>query len=84
VVEDFAAVPLPLDVAEFHSYAVDWTADRADFRVDGRLVRSTPRPPWYPVQLMLAVFDFPERSTGDDAAAVPELVVDWIAGSAAR
>ncbi|WP_369140720.1 glycoside hydrolase family 16 protein [Modestobacter versicolor] len=82
VADDFAAVRLPLDVAEFHTYAVDWTPERVDFLVDGARVRSAARPPWYPVQMMLAVFDFPERSTGDDTDAVPELVVDWIAGSA--
>jgi hypothetical protein len=82
VVEDFAAPRLPLDVAGFHTYAVDWTAERADFLVDGAVVRSTPRPPWYPVQMMVAVFDFPDRSAGDDAELVPELVVDWLRGSA--
>jgi hypothetical protein len=80
VAEDFTAVRLPLDVSEFHSYAVDWTAERAEFSVDGTVVRSTPRPPWYPVQQMIAVFDFPDRSVGDDAAAVPELVVDRVRG----
>jgi hypothetical protein len=27
---------------------------------------------------MLAVFDFPEKSTGGDTEEVPELIVDWI------
>jgi hypothetical protein len=30
------------------------------------------------MQLMLAVFDFPEWSTGDDADAVPEFWVDYV------
>ena len=34
----------------------------------------------YPLQLMLAVFDFPDRSVGDDGDLVPELVVDWVRG----
>lgn len=80
VTEDFAAVTLPIDLAEFHTYAVDWTPDAAEFLVDGEPVRSCPRPPSYPMQLMLAVFDFPEQSTGDDADAVPELVVDYLRG----
>ena len=63
-------------IAEFHTYAVDWTSDRAEFFVDGGLVRSCPRPPSYPMQMMLAVFDFPQQSTGEDADAVPSLVVD--------
>lgn len=32
------------------------------------------------MQMMLAVFDFPEMSTGDDAAAVPSLIVDCLRG----
>jgi hypothetical protein len=80
VVEDFAAVRLPIDVARFHTYAVNWTADRVDFFVDGTFVRGCPNPPGYPMQTMLAVFDFPDRSTGDDDGAVPELVVDYLRG----
>ena len=76
--EDFAAPRLPIDVAEFHDYAVDWRAEEAAFLVDGELVRTCPRPPAYPMQMMVAVFDFPDRSTGDDADVVPELVVDHL------
>lgn len=78
--EDFEAVRLPIDVADFHSYAVDWTPERVDFLVDGDLVRSCPNPPSYPLQMMIAVFDFPDRSTGADGDAVPELVVDHVRG----
>jgi Glycosyl hydrolases family 16 len=80
VPEDFEAVRLPIDVAQFHTYAVDWTPERVEFSVDGEHVRSCPRPPTYPMQMMIAVFDFPERSTGDDADAVPVLEIDWIRG----
>lgn len=80
VTEDFEAVRLPIDVAEFHTYAVDWTAEKADFLVDSELVRSCLSPPAYPMQMMVAVFDFPEKSTGDDADAVPELIVDYLRG----
>ena len=62
--EDFEAVRLPLDLAEFHTYACDWTSDRVDHLVDGEVVRRTEGPPRYPLQLMLAVFDFPNRSVG--------------------
>jgi hypothetical protein len=75
---DFAAPRLPIDVGEFHDYAVDWTAERAEFSVDGELVRTCPRPPAYPMQMMVAVFDFPDRSTGADADLVPRLAVDHL------
>jgi hypothetical protein len=32
------------------------------------------------MQLMLAVFDFPDWSTGDDDLLVPQLVVDRVSG----
>ena len=80
VSENFDAVRLPIDLAEFHNYAVDWSTDKVDFLVDGTLVRSCPRPPSYPMQMMLAVFDFPEESSSDDAGAVPALIVDYVRG----
>jgi Glycosyl hydrolases family 16 len=80
IVEDFEAVRLPLDISEFHTYAVDWTTDRVDFYVDGELIRGCAYPPTYPMQMMVAVFDFPEKSTGDDSDAVPELIVDYLRG----
>jgi hypothetical protein len=80
VSEDFGAVRLPIDVAQFHTYAVDWTPEKADFLVDGEQVQSSRLPPSYPMQMMLAVFDFPEQSTGDDGDAVPAFVVDYVRG----
>jgi glycosyl hydrolase family 16 len=78
VPEDFEAVRLDLDLNDFHLYAVDWTPDRADFSVDGTLIRTCPSPPSYPMQLMLAVFDFPDDGPSDDQA--PEFVIDYIRG----
>jgi len=78
---DFAAPRLAIDVAEPHLYAVDWDASEAVFSVDGRPVRRCARPPSYPLQLMLAVFDFPGWSRGDDDHLVPRMVVDRVAGS---
>jgi hypothetical protein len=79
--QDFAAPRLPIDVTRPHVYAVAWDAEEARFTVDGTVVRRCPRPPTYPLQLMLAVFDFPEWSVGDDDHLVPTLVVDRIAGT---
>jgi hypothetical protein len=82
VTEDFEAVRLRIDVADFHTYAVDWTAEKADFLVDGLLVRSCPGPPAYPMQLMIAAFDFPAESDGADDQRVPTLIVDYVRGYA--
>lgn len=75
---DFEAPRLPIDITDWHTYGVDWTPERVDYRVDGGLVRTTRHPPTYPMQLMIAVFDFPDWSSGDDAGAIPELWVDSV------
>ena len=69
-----------VDPAAFHTYAVDWDDRAAVFSVDGVEVRRCPQPPTYPMQAMVAVYDFPEWSVGDDDHLVPELVVDHVAG----
>ncbi|MBZ5741052.1 glycoside hydrolase family 16 protein, partial [Nocardioides mangrovi] len=57
--QDFAAPRVEVDVAEMHTYAVDWDADTAVFTVDDEVVRRCAGPPTYPLQVMVAVFDFP-------------------------
>ena len=78
--QDFDAPRLPIDPADFHTYAVDWNADYAVFSVDGQEVRRCPHPPTYPLQVMIAVYDFPGWSVGGDDHLVPELVVDHVGG----
>ena len=78
--QDFAAPRLPIDVADFHDLRRRLGPDEAVFSVDGEEVRRCPDPPAYPLQLMVAVFDFPEWSTGEDDHLVPALVVDRISG----
>ena len=74
--EDFTANPLPIDVAEFHRYAVDWLPGSLTFSVDGDVVKRVDQSPDYPVQLMLAVFDFPDKADpAATAVPVPELIV---------
>jgi len=79
--EDFAAPRVRIDVVEPHLYAVEWDAGEAVFSVDGAVLRRCPRPPTYPLQLMLTIYDFPNWSTGEDDHLVPRLVVDRIAGT---
>ena len=81
LVHDFAAPRVPVDVTDWHVYAVRWDADEAVFTVDGRHVRTCRNPPTYPLQVMIAVFDFPEWSRGDDDHLVPAYELDWISGS---
>ncbi len=81
LVEEFSADPLAIDVAEFHTYGVDWQPGSLAFTVDGRVVRRIDQAPDYPVQLMIGVFDFPAKAApGDLAVPVPELVVSHVHG----
>jgi Glycosyl hydrolases family 16 len=79
--EEFAADPLPIDVTDLHTYAVDWLPGSLTFTVDGEIVKRVAQSPNYPVQLMLAVFDFPGKA--DPAASevpVPQLIVTDVIG----
>jgi hypothetical protein len=79
--EDFAADPLPLDVTDFHTYAVDWRPGLLVFTVDGEVVRAVGQAPDYPVQLMLGVFDFPAKGDpSHETPPTPEMVVSHVAG----
>ena len=84
LVEEFATDPLAIDVAEFHTYGVDWRPGSLAFTVDGEVVRRLDQAPDYPMQLMIGVFDFPaHESVGSGAAGdppVPELVVRHVRG----
>jgi hypothetical protein len=81
LVHDFAAPRVPIDVSDWHEYAVRWDAHEAVFTVDGEHVRTCARPPTYPLQVMVAVFDFPDWSRGDDDHLVPAFELDRIAGA---
>jgi Glycosyl hydrolases family 16 len=81
LVEEFAAGPLGIDVAEFHTYGVDWRPGSLEFTVDGDVVRRLDQAPDYPMQLMIGVFDFPAKAAADDGQVpVPQLVVSHVRG----
>jgi hypothetical protein len=79
--EQWSTVPLDLEVTDFHTYAVDWQPGSLVFTVDGAEVRRIDQSPDYPVQLMLAVFDFPGKARPGDEVLVPELIVSHVRGS---
>jgi Glycosyl hydrolases family 16 len=79
ITDDFTAPRLAIDVAEPHVYAAEWRPGRVDFFVDGEHVRAVDQAPDYPMQLMLAVFDFPEKAGPDDH--VPQFAVDHVRGA---
>jgi hypothetical protein len=78
ITDEFDAPRLEIDVSAPHLYAADWRAGRVDFLVDGEHVRTVRQAPDYPMQMMVAVFDFPEKG---GPPHVPSLAVDLVRGS---
>lgn len=72
LVEEFAAPRRELDVAQWHTYGIEWSPAGVRWLVDGVETSRSAQSPEYPMLLILGVFDFPGRS---DPSAVPELVV---------
>ena len=77
---DFEAPRLEIDVTRFHDYAADWRPGRVDFLVDGEHVKTVREAPAYPMQMMVAVFDFPDKAGSAPPDHVPELAVDHVRG----
>ena len=78
--DEFEAPRMPIDVTEFHVYAADWRPGCVDFLIDGECMKTVAQAPDYPMQMMVAVFDFPERAGEAPPEHVPELVVDEVRG----
>ena len=56
--DDFAKVPVPIDLDAFHDFAAAWTPSGVTFFVDGDAIRHVEQSPDYPMQLMLGIYDF--------------------------
>jgi hypothetical protein len=79
--DGFDAPTLAIDVSEHHVYAADWRPGRVDFLVDGEHVKTVEQAPAYPMEIIIAVFDFPEHAgASDHADHVPQLAVDYVGG----
>jgi Glycosyl hydrolases family 16 len=76
--EEWDAPRVAIDVSEHHVYAADWQPGRVDFTIDGEHVKTVHQAPDYPMQMMVAVFDFPAKPGPADH--VPEFAVDWVRG----
>lgn len=78
--EEWRAEPVELDATEFHVYAVDWRSDRVDFFIDNQLVKTAHQAPAYAMQLMLAIYQFPDRIGTGPAHYPQQFVVDYVRG----
>lgn len=79
--QDFVDPRLAIAVEDFHTYSVRWEPGTAEFSVDGEVVHTSPQAPSYPMQIMIAVFDFPAWPSANPEH-VPELVVDYVSHAA--
>ncbi|GID29070.1 glycoside hydrolase family 16 protein [Paractinoplanes brasiliensis] len=83
--EEWATTTLPIDVSDFHTYGVSWRPGSLAFSVDGEVVKRVGQAPDYPVQLEIAVFDFPGRAhLVEGSVPEPELVVSHVRGRPAQ
>ena len=77
---------MPIDVRDWHTYSADWGAERVDWYVDDRHVRTVAQSPTYPLQLMLGIYEF--RANGPDErrpSAYPKVFeVDFARGFQAQ
>lgn len=78
--EEFSTVPCAIDPVGFHVYAVDWDPGELAFSVDGVEVLHLLQSPDYPMQLMIGLFEFPERRPADAPLHEPELVISHVKG----
>lgn len=68
---------LSFGVAEFHTYALDWSPDGVDVYLDGKPLRRLTQSPAYPMQMMLNIYELPAMpSTARGAPA--SLAVDYV------
>jgi hypothetical protein len=78
VTGDFATASVAVDVRDFHTFSLDWTAQRVTFSLDDTPYRTCEGPPTYPLQAMLTLYDFPEWSNDANAGHIPTLEIDYV------
>lgn len=71
--EDCVEHPLPINAAEYHVYAVEWTPSQVDFYVDNVKLRSLHQSLHYPMQFMLGVYERPHEVLEHDPAPYPRV-----------
>lgn len=75
---DFSTTFVPIDVTQDHTYGIEWSPRGLVFSIDSDVVRTSAQSPDYPMQLMIGVFDFPDRDGPEDH--VPEVNLSHILG----
>lgn len=62
-------------------YAVEWLPHQVTFLIDDKPIRVINQSPAYPMQLMLGLYDVPNKTATKSVRwATPEFVVDYVRG----
>lgn len=57
--DEFYEEFFPIDAAQFHIYAVEWSPRGLDFYLDNVKIKSSSQSPDYPMQFMLGIYELP-------------------------
>lgn len=83
LVEECYEDVLPINAAEYHIYAIDWTPNHVDFYLDNQKIRRILQSPQYRMQLMLGVYERPHEIQPNDPAPFPRICeIDYLRGYA--
>lgn len=63
---------IPIDAAQFHIYALDWTPARLDFLIDNVPIKTISQSPDYPMQFMLSIYELPAPGSTKLEEEVPD------------
>lgn len=80
--DEFYQDDFPINAAEYHIYAAEWTADRVDFFIDNQKTRTILQSPAYSMQFMLNIYEIPGQLTpASRSAPWPKVLeVDYVRG----
>ncbi|MBZ0295412.1 MAG: glycoside hydrolase family 16 protein, partial [Anaerolineae bacterium] len=83
--EEFFSEEFPMDSAQFHIYAVEWTPTHIDFFIDNVRIKTIHQSPQYPMQFMLGMFELPFEGAWNgpydpDAPYPKTFTVDYVRG----
>lgn len=57
--DEFYEDVFPINTAQFHIYALEWTPTHVDFYLDNQKIRTIHQSPQYPMQFMLGIYEHP-------------------------
>ena len=72
---------LPIDVSDWHVYAVEWNASGVTHFLDGKPLRHIKQTPQYPLQFMLGIYELPNDPRPNENRTAT-FTVDYVKGSA--